>query len=183
MKGSVRNALAFAAMLLMLAAAFGIGSYRSYLDEKLQVEMALGSLNDVLASRVEMGHNLLTVAQRHLDREDPLLVTVRADIAALNAPGSLAERAAANEQLTTHSAQLLSRLAGLQSVQDDRRDLGYVQGLLPRGFEQTAQWADAEKYNSAAVRFNERLAGNLNGRLAGLLGIEPAEVFERGAGL
>lgn len=183
MKVGVRNALAFLAMLLMLAAAFAIGSYRSYLNEKLQVELALGSLNDVLTSRVEMGNNLLTVAQRHLDREDPLLVTVRADIAKLDASLSLDTRAAANEELTVHSGRLLDTLAGLPSVLEDKRDLGYVSGLLPRGFEQTAQWADAGKYNSAARQFNERLSTRLNGKIAGLLGIEPAEVFEGGPGL
>lgn len=183
MKSTARNILAFLAMLVMLLAAFGIGSYRSFLNEKLQVELALGSLSDVLDSRVEMGHNLLTVAQRHLDSGDSLLATIKADLAALNASGSLKEQAEANELLTAHSAQMLQKLAELKTVQDDRRDLGYVKGLLPRGFEQTAQWADADKYNTAARRFNERLSGQINGRMASLLGIEPAEVFEGGQGL
>ena len=172
-----RVVLAFVAMLVMLVAAFAIGSYRVYLDERLQVELALSSLGDVLVARIEMGHNLLTVAQRHLEAGDRLLAAVREDIDLLDRAETLREIAAANEKLTTDSKALLKQLEGTASVQQDARDLRYVTGLLPRGFEQSAQWADAKQYNAAAAAFNTRLHHTLNGKVAGLLGVEDAELF------
>ena len=83
MKGTGRAVLAFLAMLVMLAAAFAIGSYRGYLNEKLNVEMASGSLDEVLDARIEMGNNLLTVASRHVSQDDPLLVSIQKHLHAL----------------------------------------------------------------------------------------------------
>jgi len=172
-----RVLLAFVTMLVMLVAAFAIGSYRVYLDERLQVELALSSLGDVLMARIEMGHNLLTVARRHLAAEDSLLRVVQEDIRLLDQADTLKDIANANEKLALDSKALLKKLEGLDSVQQDARDLRYVTGLLPRGFEQSAQWADAKQYNAAAGAFNQRLHYTLNGKVASLLGVEDAELF------
>ncbi len=179
MKTTFRNLLAFLAMLLLLMAAFGVGAYRGFTEEKFQVDLALGSLSDTLNARVEMGNNLLTVAKRHVDREDVLLLAISEDIKALNGD-SLPKKAAANSDLTKNSALLLQKLEGLQSVKNDARDLSYVTGFLPRGLEQSEQWADADLYNTAANKFNQRLNASLNGQVAKLLGVEEAELFKGG---
>ena len=184
MKGSARTVLAFLAMLVMMLAAFAIGAYRGYFNDRLQVELALSSLSDVLTTRIEMGHNLLTVAGRHLDEEEAMLQSVKKDIADLSSSVTLDAKASANERLTRDSKALLILLENTDSVKADQRDLRYVTGLLPRGFEQSAQWADAAQYNAAANEFNTRLEGTINGRVAQLLGIDTAELFGNGgAGL
>lgn len=169
--------LAFIVMLILIVGAFAIGSYRVYLDERMQVELALGSLGDVLVSRIEMGHNLLTVARRHLKPDDPLLRAVIKDMDVLEEADTLHEIAQANEQLSKDSKALLDHLQSVASVIQDDRDYRYVTGLLPRGFEQSAQWADARQYNEAAAEFNKRLNTTLNGRVAKLLGVDEAERF------
>lgn len=180
MKTAFRLFLAILAMLALMLVAFGIGAYRGFTEEKFQVDLALGSLHDVLNTRIEMGNNLLTVAKRHLPPEDEAMGLIENDIKALNAD-SLAEKAQANEQLGRNSALLLQKLEGLPGVQNDSRDLSYVKGYLPRGFEQSAEWADAGLYNAAARKYNDRLDSTLNGRLAQLLGVPKAELFEGGA--
>lgn len=180
MKGKARLVLALLAMLLMMAAAFGIGAYKGFYAEKVQVELALSSLSDLMATRIEMGQNLLVVARRHLDPQDSQLLTLQQDLAALADYDSLNAMAQANQDLSLHSKELLARLEGMQSVKSDQRDLGYVTGLLPRGFELSAKWADASSYNEAARAFNQRLTATLNGRLAGVLGVEQAELFSGG---
>ncbi len=172
-----RVVLAFVAMLVMLVAAFAIGSYRVYLDERLQVELALASLGDVLVARIEMGHNLLTVARRHVPEDEALLHALEEDIRLLDQAETLKEIAFANEKLALDSKALLKKLEALDSVQQDARDLRYVTGLLPRGFEQSAQWADSKQYNAAAAAFNQRLHRTLNGKMAAFLGVEDAELF------
>jgi hypothetical protein len=172
--------LAFLLMLLLMAAAFGIGAYRAHFDEKVKIDQTLGSLNEVLTARIEMGNNLLTVAGRHLDAEEPLIISIRTQLANLSGQVSLSEKAAANRQLTIDSKALLDVLEHTASVIQDGRDLNYVTGLLPRGFEQSAQWADASVYNTAAKAFNDRLSGSLSGRIAQFCGIEKAEFFSVG---
>ena len=87
------------------------------------------------------------------------------------------ERPAAGFSRGRGAAAAPGRIPGVQA---DARDLGYVTGLLPRGLEQSAQWADAGQYNKAAAEFNNRLNGQVNGRLARLLGVREAELFPPG---
>lgn len=179
MKYKARLVLAFLAMLLMLAAAFAIGTYRGFDSDRLQMEVTLQSLSHVLQSRIEMGNNVLTLAKRHPQADALLVQKLQDDIAGLSAPG-LPERAIANNSLGKNALALLSQLASLPSVKADGRDLGYATSLLPQGLAQSAQWADAGRYNDAATEFNLRLGKGLKGWLARRLGILPLELFFEG---
>lgn len=180
MNFTARAVLAFFLMLLLLFAAVAIGAYRGFAGDKAQVELALNSLAGVLETRVEMGHNLLTVAGRHLNDSDPLIQTVENDLAELSGQAPLLEKASVNERFAQNADALLKALEASPGVRADERDLGYVTGLLPRGLEQSARWADAAQYNKAAAEFNNRLKSQLNGRLAMLLGVREAELFTLG---
>lgn len=177
MKNGFKVFLAFLAMLLLVVAALGLGAYRGFTQDKAQVEQALQSLSRLLETRVEMGNNLLTVARRHLDPKDELLVALEADVSALSQAISATKRAQANQLLTQDSQRVLEALRQQPSVKADERDSYYVNQLLPQGMEQSAQWADAQQYNQAVTEFNNRLTHQLNGKLAMLLGVQPAELF------
>lgn len=177
MNFTARAVLAFFLMLVLLSAAVAIGAYRGFSGEKAQVELALDSLAGVLETRIEMGHNLLTVAKRHLSASDPMIQAVVNDLAELSGQAPLLDKARVNERFTLDADALLKALEASPGVQADGRDLGYVNGLLPRGLEQSAKWADSAQYNKAALEFNNRLKGQLNGRLAMLLGVREAELY------
>lgn len=164
-------------LILMVALALFIGAYKGYRQEKEQVESALGSLETVFASRVETGNNLLTVARRHLPEGDELLSSVTRDVQMLTSQAPLPQRAEANLRLEKDGRSLLGALENNPSVQADSRDLGYVTGLLPQALEQSAQWADAGKYNEAAGAFNKRLSGTFSGFLARITGVSEALLF------
>ncbi len=180
MNGTARAILAFFLMVILISAAFAVGAWRGFTGDREQVELALDSLSDVLDTRVEMGQNLLTVARRHLQKDHPLIKAVEKDIAELSGGSALLKKAAINERFTADADALLKELEASPTVQGDARDLSYVTGLLPRGLEQSARWADAGQYNKAAQEFNSRLNGQLNGRLAKLLGVREAELFSAG---
>ena len=164
-------------MLLLVVASLFIGALRGYQQEKAQVESTLGSLETVFSSRVETGNNILTVAERHLPREDALITAVKQDLQALTSNSPFPERAKANDSLEQNARALLSALQGTASVQADSRDLGYVTGLLPQALDQSAQWSDARYYNEAAEAFNNRLSGSFAGTLAMLLGQKPVQPY------
>ena len=180
MNGKIRAAMAFLAMLVLFCAAVAVGAWRGFSGDREQVAQALSSFSSVLRSRVEMGHNLLVVALRHLSGEDPLVKAVQADLAELSGNSPLLQKAKVNDRFALDAAALLEALEKDASLLADARDLGYVTGLLPRGLEQSAKWADAGQYNKAAQEFNRRLTGQLNGRLAMLLGVREAELFDAG---
>ncbi len=180
MNFTARAVLAFFLMLVLLFAAVAIGAYRGFAGDKAQVELALNSLAGVLETRIEMGHNLLTVAKRHLSASDPMVQAVVKDLADLSGQAPLLEKARVNERFALNADALLKAMEASPGVQADERDLGYVTGLLPRGMEQSARWADSAQYNKAAQEFNNRLKGQLNGRLAMLLGVREAELFTVG---
>lgn len=164
-------------LLLLAAASFAIGAARGYRQEKTQVESAMASLDALFSGRVEAGYNLLTVARRHLPKSDPMIKAVEADILDLSAQGQLQRKTEANIRLETHAKDLLKALEQTPTVRADLRDLAYVTGLLPQALDQSAQWADAAKYNQAAEAYNERLNGSIAGRIARLLGVTEAALF------
>lgn len=177
MKKAPAFVLGLLLLLLLAAASVAIGAAKGYRQEKAQVESAMASLDALFSSRVETGHNLLTVARRHLPQDEALIKAVEADITELSAGGQRQNKAEANARLETHADELLGMLEKTASVQDDARDLGYVTGLLPQALDQSAQWADAAGYNQAAAAYNERLNGSFTGRVAMLLGVTEAALF------
>ncbi len=165
-------------LLVLVASALSIGAVRGYRDEKAQVESALTSLDKVFGSRVETGNNLLTVARRHLSGEDPMLLAVERDVKALSEKALWPKKMEANLQLEKDAGALLKALEARPSVREDSRDLGYVTGLLPQALDQSAQWADAGRYNEMSAAYNERLRGSFSGWLARFFGVGEAELFK-----
>ncbi len=164
-------------LILMLALALFIGAFKGFRQDKSQVESALGSLEAVFTSRVETGNNLLTVARRHLPEGDAMMTTLAQDVQTISGQAPLPQRAEANFRLEKDARALLNALENSPSVQADSRDMGYVTGLLPQALDQSAQWADAGKYNEAASAFNKRLNNSFSGILARLLGMTEAPLF------
>lgn len=177
MKKAPAFVLGMLLLLLLAAASIAVGAAKGYRQEKAQVESAMASLDALFSSRVETGNNILTVARRHLSRDEALLKAVEADILELSARGQRQQKAEANARLETHADDLLKVLEQTGSVQDDARDLGYVTGLLPQALDQSAQWADAAGYNQAAKAYNERLNSSITGTIAKILGVTEAALF------
>ena len=74
---------------------------------------------------------------------------------------------------------MLEKLRGLESVQNDKRDLMYVQSLLPQMLSESGELTAQNDYNRAARSYNERLYGSVfSGRIARLLGVYRADVFD-----
>ncbi len=178
-------AAAFALMLLMFAAAVGVGAHRHWSGRREAVGETLTSLTDMLSARVEVAHNILTVASRHASLDDltaeeirTRMADIRAHIAVLSGrTGSLREKADANAEFSRDAGALLATLAAQPSVRADDRDLMYVEQMLPQALEQSAYWTGEAAYNTEAAAFNSEMDGTFSGRLAQLLGVNCAEQF------
>lgn len=165
------------ALIVCLACAICVGAYRGWSEERSQVEQLSSGLEQMLGSRVESAYNLLTVAQRHLPRNDARMQAVTEDREVLESNADFAQKAAANARLTRDGEALLSALLELDSVQQDDRDQMYVTAYLPQMLEESEEKTASANYNLAAAAFNARLRESFSGRLAQLLGVEPAQEF------
>ncbi len=185
MKARPSAAAAFILMVVLLTAAVCLGAYRHWSARRSDVAESLSSLTDVLDARVEVAHNILTVASRHLPLREGGLETqshsgadIRKDIAILSDPAaSLSAKASANVKLSADAGDVLAALAGMASVLSDDRDLMYAKQMLPQALEQSADWAGKAAYNAEAEAYNTELVGSFSGRLARLMGVRTVEQF------
>lgn len=173
----LRAGAAFFLMVLMLFFSVACGAYRGWNEERAMVEETLSGLESMLMARVEAACNVLTVAGRHLPKEQEAVARLRAARDTLAGESSLAEKAAANEALTQAAEDVLALLLAQESVQQDSRDRMYAESYLPQMLSQSEEKTAGAQYNTAAAQFNQRLSASISGRIAALLGVETAEEF------
>lgn len=164
-------------MIALIVSAVLWGAYKGWRDERVQVEQSVAGLQEMLSVRREVAYNVLSVANRHLPEDDESVTSLRQDTDALGRRSTLTERAALNAKVERDATLVLEKLASLESVKADDRDLMYVSALLPQALEQSAKLTEQAAYNQMAEDYNHRKQRSLSGRLAGLLGIADAEVF------
>lgn len=177
MPQKTKAVLAFLSMLLMFAISIGFGAVSGWHKEYNAVQQMLLPLNDVLDARREVGYNTLTVAKRHLPKDDKRIEAVTASISALEKSLSLVDKHTVNTRLTKEVKALLSALSDSSSIQQDERDTMYVNQLLPQALEQSEIWVDQSAYDNSAERYNNGLTKTLSGHIARLFGARPAERF------
>ncbi len=177
MNRKLNAVLAFLAMLILLGGAVLWGAYKGWSQERSRVESSMGSLQEMLGARREIGNNILTVARRHLPAQDPLLTALSADITQLAEEEGFGRLAAVNADFEKDAQALLSRLCALASVQADERDLMYAQAMLPQALEESARLTEQAEYNREAEDFNQNMDRRFSGRIAAWLGVEKAQQF------
>lgn len=165
-------------LVLCIAFSFIFGAHQGWQKDYADVEEALSSLDHQLNTRVETACNILTVALRHVDRDDAAVVSLTQIRDKLRSNAGLTEKAHANEQMTLEAEALLKRLASLESVQTDDRDNMYITSMLPRMLSESAAHTAQSAYNAAARDFNTRFSKNsISSFIAAQFGIVPFELF------
>lgn len=175
-KKGLHPAIAFVLMLLMLCCALLYGANRHWTGERAIVEAEATGALLAIDVRVETAHNLLTVAYRHLPKDDALCASVSGSLAVMkNTALPLAQRAAACEDFIRHAETLLSALAQKESVMGDSRDHMYATLMLPQAVETCEDYSALATYDHYAAEFNDGLYGSFSGLLARISGVDAAE--------
>lgn len=177
MNKKINAFLAFLAMLILLAGAVMWGAYRGWSQERRQVESSMGTLYEMLGARREIGHNILTVAGRHLPETDAHIRALREDIEALSKDGDFDKLARANARFEKDAKELLDALKEQPTLKRDERDSMYATSMLPQALEQSARMTEQAEYNRQAADFNQSMDDRLSGRLARFLGVKKAQQF------
>lgn len=169
--------LAFVLMAVLVFTSLSWGAWKHWSAQRRQVDQTLGTLSDMLTTRREVIANILTVAARHLPKDNALVREIEDDKNLLSGSQSLSLKAAANERLSQNAQELLAVLAQTQSLVTDVRDSMYVNQMLPQALEQSASMVQEAAYNTQAESFNRQISASFSGALARFLGVVPAQQF------
>lgn len=168
-------AIAFLLMLVMLCCSLLYGAHKHWRDEQVNMIRQTQALEAELSVRAETAHNLLTVAYRHLPKDDALCVAVKESAEALKDTAlPLGERMTACTLLTEKAQLLLSAVSSLDSVQADSREQTYAALILPQAVEQFDDTTAFSAYEAAVNAYNTELKGSFSGVLAKVLGYRTA---------
>ncbi len=137
-----------------------------------------GGLKSLLELRAADASNLLSVAGRHLDKQDERLKAVTdARNVLKDGSASLSQKYDANQSLTEAVGALSKALQEQKSLQDDTKDWNYVVSLT-KALEVYAGGDAVNEYNKAAREYNTGLQESFSGWFAALTGAQKEELFQ-----
>ena len=177
-KKGLHPAIAFALMLLMLICALLFGANKAFVQKKAEVDAAYGQMKNAVVLNAETAHNLLTVAKRHLSADNALILSVKSDLDVMeDASRTAIDKANVWQQFVDHAQALLDTLREKQSVKNDSRDYMYAAQMLPQAVDMCRDMSSVKVYNEAAKAYNDALSGSFSGLLAGITGMDAAELI------
>jgi hypothetical protein len=154
----------------MVAGAMGWGAVKYWSAERSKVGSQLSILNSQLQVRIELAHNILTVASRHLSDDDPAVAALAGDIKTFESDASLEEKGKVDKQLVTHAKNLLSALETTDAGAETSFDYDYIKQRFPQELENSREGI-IDAYFSNIEHFNTSLAGSVSGVIARIMGI------------
>lgn len=169
--------LAFLLMVAMVVAAIGIGAYRSFNQEREDVNHDRDQLIQLVAARHGAAQNILTVASRHLPQDDSNVAELRARLSESKSSLPMDELWALDQNISRAADAVLASLRALDSVKADARDRMYVNQMLPQAIEQSALLVTESPYNASAAAHNARLNTQFSGRVAKWIGFAAFPLF------
>ena len=181
MKKKSGTGVAWICCIVMVVFSVCYGAHQGWAGEYRDVTATLNRDDGLLVMLNYRGYdglNLYKVAQRHLPETNENLSGLIESARALIAKDSkMRVRYESNKKLTEFTKALVAELVGLPSVQASVRDTGYIKSL-ERNMDTLDQSGADTEYNAVARDTNNRFNRSLSGRVASLLGITPAEIYE-----
>ena len=178
-KKSFTSLLCILAALVLFVGGIFIGAYRGWQQEYQKLEDIAeekGNLNEALGFYHADISNLLVVANRHLPKDDELLISLNKNKALLIKPTSLKEQKESFHLLPVQIESLKQKLRETSSFVNSQRDQVYI-STLEKDLSFLQYSAQTSTYNIAAEDFNQRISHSFSGRIALKLGLYLVPVF------
>ena len=166
--------------IVLVLFGLGYGTFSGFREDRQQVTQLLSGENgllDALSYQGADGLNLCVVADRHLPGNADV-EALRQVSRNLNAGDeTLEEQKKDTEKLSVLFAKVMEQLRAADSFHQSERDQRYA-AMLESDWKNLTENALFDTYNSAAEDFNRKLTTTPVGKLAGLLGVSPCELYE-----
>lgn len=159
----------------LLGSTLSLGSLRHTTDQMFYngVQGDGQSIQSDLDSRMDNAYNLVTIARKYMDADDPSIqavLTARSTLADAQAPSA---KCAANTQLTEATGSLYQALGNLSLSTTD----GNYRKRLYTNLTSANDTIAHDGYNDQAATFNQTLQGFPTAALSRVVGIAPLEYF------
>lgn len=167
------------AVLVLLAILAGGYTSLNSLKSKTELVFINGQNNDGLGiendlgERIDLAYNLVTIAKKHLDEQDQLIINVLLARDALITAKSPAQKYNANMLLTQATTDLYNKLGAINLPEKDESYRKSIYADLSSRNDTISH----DGYNAAAQQFNDLLLSFPASIIANLTGIKPVELF------
>ncbi len=163
--------------LLVLAAAFAIGTYNRLIGLKNQIDYARGAVEALLKKRFDLIPNLVATVKAYAKHERETLERVTELRSRIGRAQNDDERFRLEGELSGLLGRLLVQLEAYPELKASENFLE-LQARLSEIEEQLA--AARQGYNAAVVRFNNAVEMFPSNLIARAMGLAPRPVFEAG---
>lgn len=156
-----------------------LGSYKGWKKESQALHTISADKNNVgqlLAYQGADVSNLLVVARRHLNADDASIAALQKTKDLLIYNTALEQQYEAFVLLPGQVNDIVALLKATDSFNNSQRDQAYL-STLEKDLAYLTATIKSSGYNQAAEIFNNRFSVSLSGRIARMLGINPAPVF------
>ncbi len=171
-----RRPVALFCCIIMIAASILIGSGASLdtLRSQAEAEFHTGPLRADLEELAGQCYNLTVIAKRYLPEDEPAIAGLLASRDALRASNAPATAYAAQQELADRARTLRHQLSGLAL---DERDISLAD-KCEADIESTLHKISGNRYNTAALDYNQTIRNFPGNVLGGLTGASPLELYQ-----
>ncbi len=166
-------------VVLVIAAGALIGNYNSLVTMKEEVASAEANIDTYLQRRADLIPNLVATAKNFAKHETEVYQSVLEARQNLMGAGTVAEKAEANEQLSTALQGLNVVVEAYPELKSDKTYVALMDEL--EGSENRIATARKD-YNDVVKVYNNKIIKFPTNIFAGIFGFEKAEYFEAQAG-
>ncbi len=166
-------------VVLVIAAGALIGNYNSLVTMREEVASAEANIDTYLQRRADLIPNLVATAKNFAKHETEVYQSVLEARQNLMGAGTVAEKAEANEQLSTALQGLNVVVEAYPELKSDKTYVALMDEL--EGSENRIATARKD-YNDVVKVYNNKIIKFPTNIFAGIFGFEKAEYFEAQAG-
>ena len=160
--------------VIALAAIYGVSTYNSLVTAQTKVEQKAADIDAQLQRRADLIPNLVATVKGYAAHEEGIFTAVAQAREHLMAAGSMAEKSAANSELSTALGRLLAVAEAYPELKADKVFTDLMDELS--GTENRISVARGN-YNETVTSFNTMIRRFPASIIANLFGFKPAEFF------
>lgn len=160
--------------LLVLGGVFLFSGYNGLASGRESVETASANIDTQLQRRADLIPNLVETVKGFAAQEQAVIDSVTSARAQLTGAQTMAEKAEANEELTSALSRLLVVVENYPELKSNQAYVGLMDELA--GTENRISVA-RDDYNSVVRSYNQKVVTLPGSLIAGMFGFEKAEYF------
>lgn len=175
----MKNVIIVILVIIVLLAVVGVGQYNGLVSSSEEVTEELANLDTQYQRRLDLIPNLVETVKSFTEHETEIIIQITDARAAMLGANTLAEKDAADTQLTAAIDALVVSVENYPELKSNETYLSLMDELA--GTENRIAVARAD-YNEVVKTYNLKVKRFPTSIFAGMFGFEQAEYFEAQAG-